>query len=256
LESMQSLLPIVATVLAYAIGSLSFAVIVSRVMGLSDPRTFGSKNPGATNVLRSGSKAAAIITLLLDAAKGWLPVMLVRWFGKPYGLEDGTVAMVGLAAFLGHLYPVFFRFVGGKGVATALGVLLGLNAWLGLATLLIWVATAALFRYSSLASLVAALLAPAIYALGGGGLWLVSKSIALAVVVMTLLLLYRHADNINRLIQGRESRLGSKKDGAAGAGTGAPAHPAHPAHPGPHTGKATHHSHHSHHSPRSHRHTP
>jgi glycerol-3-phosphate acyltransferase PlsY len=138
LELMHGLLPLVATLLAYLVGSLSFAVIVSRVMGLSDPRTFGSKNPGATNVLRSGSKGAAVLTLLLDAAKGWLPVMLVRWFGKPYGLEDGTVAMVGLAAFLGHLYPVFFRFAGGKGVATALGVLLGLNVWLGVVTLLIW----------------------------------------------------------------------------------------------------------------------
>jgi len=111
---MQSLFPILAAVAGYLVGSLSFAVIVSRAMGLDDPRTFGSKNPGATNVLRSGSKAAAIVTLLLDAAKGWLPVMLVRWFGKPYGLEDGTVAMVGLAAFLGHLYPVFFRFAGAR----------------------------------------------------------------------------------------------------------------------------------------------
>ena len=210
MEFMQSLFPILAAVAGYLVGSLSFAVIVSRVMGLDDPRTFGSKNPGATNVLRSGSKAAAIVTLLLDAAKGWLPVMLVRWFGKPYGLEDGTVAMVGLAAFLGHLYPVFFRFVGGKGVATALVVLLGLNGWLGLAGMLIWLATALLFRYSSLASIVAALLAPAVYALGGGDLWLVSKSIALGVVVMSLLLLYRHAENINRLIKGTESKLGKK----------------------------------------------
>ena len=210
MESMQSLFPILAAAAGYLVGSLSFAVIVSRAMGLDDPRTFGSKNPGATNVLRSGSKAAAIVTLLLDAAKGWLPVMLVRWFGKPYGLEDGTVAMVGLAAFLGHLYPVFFRFAGGKGVATALGVLLGLNGWLGLAGMLIWLATALLFRYSSLASIVVALLAPAVYALGGGDLWLVSKSIALAVVLMSLLLLYRHAENINRLIKGTESKLGKK----------------------------------------------
>jgi len=185
-------------------------------MGLSDPRTFGSKNPGATNVLRSGSKAAAILTLLLDAAKGWLPVMLVRWFGKPYGLEDGTVAMVGLAAFLGHLYPVFFKFFGGKGVATALGVLLGLNVWLGLATLLIWLATAAMFRYSSLASIVSALLAPAVYALGGGDWWFVSKGIAFGVVLMSLLLLYRHAENINRLFRGTESRLGKKAQAVPG----------------------------------------
>jgi len=210
LESIKSFMPVLAAIAAYLVGSLSFAVIVSRVMGLSDPRTFGSKNPGATNVLRSGSKAAAVITLLLDAAKGWLPVMLVRWFGQPYGLDDGTVALVGLAAFLGHVYPVFFNFAGGKGVATAAGVLLGLNGWLGLATLLIWLATAVLFRYSSLASIVAALLAPAVYALGGGDLWIVSKSVAFGVVAMTLLLLYRHADNINRLIKGSESRLGKK----------------------------------------------
>ncbi len=208
MELMHGFLPVVATLVAYLVGSLSFAVIVSRVMGLSDPRTFGSKNPGATNVLRSGNKSAAIITLLLDAAKGWLPVMLVRWFGKPYGLDDGTVAMVGLAAFLGHLYPVFFRFAGGKGVATAAGVLLGLNVWLGLATLLIWLATAVLFRYSSLASIVSALLAPAVYALGGGNAWYVSKSIAFSVVLMSLLLLYRHAENINRLVKGTESKIG------------------------------------------------
>jgi len=230
LEVMQSLFPVLAAVAGYLVGSLSFAVIVSRVMGLSDPRTFGSKNPGATNVLRSGSKAAAIITLLLDGAKGWLPVMLVRWFGKPYGLDDGSVALVGLAAFLGHLYPVFFRFVGGKGVATALGVLLGLNGWLGLATMLIWLATAVLFRYSSLASIVAALLAPAVYVLGGGDLWFVSKHIAFGVVVMSLLLLYRHAENINRLIKGTESKLGKKTSAQALHHPVAPVHHAHHGH--------------------------
>ena len=140
---MQSFLPLLAVLAGYLIGSLSFAVIVSRVMGLSDPRTFGSKNPGATNVLRSGSKAAAILTLLLDAAKGWLPVMLVKWYGQAYGLGDGTMAMVGLAAFLGHVFPVFFNFAGGKGVATALGVLLGFSGWLGLAVALIWLLMAA-----------------------------------------------------------------------------------------------------------------
>jgi len=236
LEAIKMFLPLAAALVAYLIGSLSFAVIVSRVMGLNDPRTFGSKNPGATNVLRSGSKAAAIITLLLDAAKGWLPVMLVRWFGKPYGLDDGSVAMVGLAAFLGHLYPVFFNFAGGKGVATALGVLLGLNGWLGLATMLIWLTAALLFRYSSLASILAALLAPAVYALGGGELWLVSKSIAFGVVLMTLLLLYRHAENINRLIKGTESRLGKKSAAAPVPAHGPHPDPAHldhhkPAHP-------------------------
>ncbi|MDO9145276.1 glycerol-3-phosphate 1-O-acyltransferase PlsY [Rhodoferax sp.] len=211
---MQSFLPLLAVLVGYLIGSLSFAVIVSRAMGLSDPRTFGSKNPGATNVLRSGSKAAAILTLLLDAAKGWLPVVLVKWYGPAYGLGDGTLALVGLAAFLGHVFPVFFRFVGGKGVATALGVLLGFSGWLGLATALIWLLMAVLFRYSSLASITAALLAPVVYVLGDGGLWLMSKSVALSVAVMSLFLLYRHAENINRLIKGTETKLG-KKAGAA-----------------------------------------
>ena len=113
-----------AVLAAYLIGSLSFAVIVSRLMGLNDPRSYGSKNPGATNVLRSGNKAAAVATLLLDALKGWLPVVLVKWLGADYGLGGGTVAAVGLAAFLGHLYPVFFKFKGGKGVATSYGVLI------------------------------------------------------------------------------------------------------------------------------------
>lgn len=210
METNFVLLPVVAVVAAYLIGSLSFAVIVSRVMGLNDPRTFGSKNPGATNVLRSGSKAAAIITLLLDAAKGWLPVLLVRLLGPSYGLQEGTLALVALAAFLGHLYPVFFKFVGGKGVATALGVLLGLSPWLGLIILLIWLAVAAVFRYSSLASVSAAVLAPVVYVLGDGTLWFAGKSVVFGVGMMTMLLLYRHAANIDRLIKGTESRLGQK----------------------------------------------
>jgi glycerol-3-phosphate acyltransferase PlsY len=210
LESMQAYFPIAAALAAYLIGSLSFAVIVSRVMGLNDPRTFGSKNPGATNVLRSGSKGAAIATLLLDAAKGWLPVMLVKWLGQPYGLGEGTVAMVGLAAFLGHLYPVFFKFVGGKGVATALGVLLGMSWILGLATAATWVIMAVFFRFSSLASLTAAVFAPVYYLLGGGVVWFMDKSIMLSLSVMSLFLIYRHAENISRLAKGTESRLGKK----------------------------------------------
>jgi glycerol-3-phosphate acyltransferase PlsY len=210
LESLHAFFPVLAAVAGYLVGSLSFAVIVSRVMGLSDPRTFGSKNPGATNVLRSGSKLAAIITLLLDAAKGWLPVVLVKWYGEPYGLAEGTMALVGLAAFLGHVFPVFFRFVGGKGVATALGVLLGLSGWLGLATAGVWLLMAVVFRYSSLASLTAAVLAPVVYVLGDGALWIKSNSIALSVTVMAFFLLYRHAENINRLIKGTESKLGKK----------------------------------------------
>ena len=205
------LYPALATVVAYLIGSLSFAVIVSRVMGLNDPRTYGSKNPGATNVLRSGSKAAAVVTLLLDALKGWLPVVAVQWWGAPYGLGEGTVALVGLAAFLGHLFPVFFKFVGGKGVATALGVLVGVSGWLGLAVGLTWLIIAYFFRYSSLASLVAALFAPAYYVFGNQVAWAMDKSVLLSMAAMSLLLIWRHAENISRLVQGKESKLGQKK---------------------------------------------
>jgi glycerol-3-phosphate acyltransferase PlsY len=209
---LHAIYPALATVAAYLVGSLSFAVIVSGVMGLNDPRTYGSKNPGATNVLRSGSKPAAIATLLLDAIKGWLPVALVKWYGQPYGLEEGTLAMVGLAAFLGHLFPVFFRFVGGKGVATALGVLVGISGVLGLATVATWLLIAYFFRYSSLASLVAALFAPVYYVFGDGAAWAMDKRIMLAVVVMSGLLIWRHAENISRLVKGKESRLGQKKN--------------------------------------------
>ena len=211
LNSIDVVFPVLAAMAAYLVGSLSFAVIVSRVMGLSDPRTFGSKNPGATNVLRSGSKKAAILTLLLDALKGWLPVVLVKWFGKPYGLEEGTLALVGLAAFLGHLYPVFFRFVGGKGVATALGVIMGVSGWLGLAVLGAWLVVAYFFRYSSLASLVASVCAPVFYLLADGTGWFADNRVILALVVMAGLLIWRHAENINRLLKGTESKLGKKK---------------------------------------------
>jgi glycerol-3-phosphate acyltransferase PlsY len=202
---MQTLYPAAATLVAYLIGSLSFAVIISRVMGLSDPRSYGSGNPGATNVLRSGNKTAAILTLLFDALKGYVPVVLVQQFGAPYGLGTGTVAMVGLAAFLGHLWPVFFRFEGGKGVATAAGVLLAFNPWLGLATLATWVIIAAFFRYSSLASIVAAAFAPFYQLL----IW-ERDAVAGAIVVMSLLLLWRHSANIQKLIAGTENKLGQK----------------------------------------------
>lgn len=208
---MQALNPALATLAAYLIGSLSFAVVVSRFMGLADPRTYGSKNPGATNVLRSGNKAAAIVTLLLDALKGWLPVVLVQAYGEPYGLGAGTVALAGFAAFLGHLFPVFFRFQGGKGVATAAGVILGFNPWLGLASLATWVIVAFFFRYSSLASIVTAVFAPAYYLLGGGVAWEAPGVMVLALAAMAVLLIWRHAENINRLIAGTESKLGSKK---------------------------------------------
>ncbi len=208
---MNPLGAVLATLAAYLIGSLSFAVIVSRAMGLADPRSYGSGNPGATNVLRSGSKAAAIVTLLLDAAKGWLPVMLVKWFGPDHGLGEGTQALVGVAAFLGHLWPVFFRFQGGKGVATAAGVLLAFEPWLGVAALATWLIIAVFFRYSSLASIVAAVFAPAYYLLGHGVGWTASGAKALAMGAMGLLLIYRHRENIRRLLAGTESRLGSKK---------------------------------------------
>ena len=203
--------PLAAAVLAYLLGSLSFAVIVSRAMGLSDPRQYGSKNPGATNVLRSGNKVAAVSTLLLDAFKGWLPVVLVQWFGAPYGLGDGTVALVGLAAFLGHLFPVFFQFKGGKGVATAAGVLLGVSWVLGLATLATWAIVAFFSRYSSLAALAAAMFAPFFYFVGDGVAWSTDKWIAAVVVLISALLVVRHRENINKLLAGTESRLGGVK---------------------------------------------
>jgi glycerol-3-phosphate acyltransferase PlsY len=211
LESLAAFYPFLAVLAAYLVGSLSFAVIVSRVMGLHDPRTYGSKNPGATNVLRSGSKAAAIVTLLLDALKGWVPVMLVKWYGARYGLGDGTMAMVGLAAFVGHLFPVFFRFEGGKGVATALGVLVATSWILGLATGVTWLVIAYFFRYSSLASLVAAVFAPVYYIFGGGVVWVLDKSLVLSTAIMSLMLIWRHSENISRLVKGTESKLGKKK---------------------------------------------
>ena len=211
-----------AAVLAYLVGSLSFAVIVSRLMGLNDPRSYGSGNPGATNVLRSGSKLAAGLTLLFDALKGLLPVLLVKHWGGQWGLGDGAVAAVALGAFVGHVFPVFFGFKGGKGVATALGVLLGISGWLGLAVLLTWLAVAAVFRYSSLAALLAAVLAPVYYLLASGTLWVAEKPIVAAVIVMSALLLWRHSANISRLLRGEESKIGHKKEAAAQAASAKP----------------------------------
>jgi glycerol-3-phosphate acyltransferase PlsY len=203
---------LIFTVVAYLIGSISFAVVMSRAFGLSDPRTYGSGNPGATNVLRSGNKKAAIATLIGDGAKGWLAVFLALHFGPQYDVGDTGVALVALAVFLGHLYPIFFRFVGGKGVATALGVLLGLNVWLGLATLATWLVVAYAFRYSSLAALIAAIFAPFYY-----GLLFGADEKLFAVIVMSALLLFRHSKNIGNLIAGKESRIGSKSAPAAPA---------------------------------------
>ena len=205
----QPVLSLLAVLAAYLIGSLSFGVIVSRLMGLGDPRSYGSKNPGATNVLRSGNKGAAVMTLVLDAAKGWLPVFLMQAYGPDLNLQERSTALVALAAFLGHLYPVFFGFKGGKGVATAGGVLVGINPWLGLACALVWVLCAVITRISSLSALAAALAAPVIYLMASGELWSMNRPVLAAVGAMTALLLYRHRENIGRLVQGKEPRIGA-----------------------------------------------
>jgi glycerol-3-phosphate acyltransferase PlsY len=219
---MDLLAPVLMVLAGYLVGSLSFAVIVSRVMGLADPRSYGSGNPGATNVLRSGSRAAAITTLALDALKGYVPVLLAligaehhHWWGM------GTVALCGLAAFLGHVWPVFFKFKGGKGVATAAGVLMAYEPVLGLCTLGTWIIMAAFFRYSSLASLTAAVFAPFYYML----FWDFDPAVAIAVVVMSLLLVWRHSANIVKLFAGTELKIGQKV-------APAPANPVRP-HPRP-----------------------
>ena len=213
----EALWPALAVLASYLVGSLSFAVIVSRAMGLDDPRSYGSGNPGATNVLRSGNKAAALATLALDALKGYLPVLLTAVYGPRHGLGEGTLALVGLAAFAGHLWPVFFRFRGGKGVATAAGVLLAFNPWLGLATLATWLIVAFFFRYSSLAAIVAAAFAPFYQLLIWGG-----GPLAVAIGAMGLLLVWRHRANIAKLLAGTESRLGRKADAAAVVAAGPP----------------------------------
>jgi len=204
--------PLLAFVAAYLIGSLSFAVIVSRLMGLSDPRSYGSGNPGATNVLRSGNKKAAVLTLVFDALKGAVPVLAVQLWGDRLGLGEGTAALVALGAFLGHLWPVFFKFVGGKGVATAAGAILALNWMLGLAMLATWLIIAYFTRYSSLAAIVAAAFAPFYQLLIWGTGWTAG-----ALVVMGLLLVWRHEGNIRKLLAGTESRIGGKAAGAATA---------------------------------------
>jgi glycerol-3-phosphate acyltransferase PlsY len=201
---------LIFTVVAYLIGSISFAVVMSRAFGISDPRTYGSKNPGATNVLRSGNKKAAIATLIGDAAKGWFAVWLAIRLADLYGVDETGIALVAIAVFLGHLWPVFFKFIGGKGVATALGVLIGIHPLLGLAVLATWLLVAYVSRYSSLAALVAAVAAPVYY-----GIALGADAILASIVVMSALLLYRHASNISNLMAGKESKIGSKAAGAA-----------------------------------------
>lgn len=197
---------LIAVVLAYLIGSISFAVVVSKAMRLDDPRTYGSGNPGATNVLRSGNKAAAILTLIGDALKGWFAVWLALTLSDRFNLGEETIALCAIAVFIGHVYPVFFKFKGGKGVATAAGVLFALSWVLGLATLATWLIIAFFFRYSSLAALVAAIFAPLYeFFMYGPG------PISVAVVVMSILLIWRHSANIAKLMAGKESRLGQKK---------------------------------------------
>ncbi|MCO5102295.1 MAG: glycerol-3-phosphate 1-O-acyltransferase PlsY [Burkholderiaceae bacterium] len=202
---MQNGYPLVAVVLAYLVGSISFAVLVSRAMGLADPRSYGSRNPGATNVLRTGNKLAAALTLLGDGAKGWAAVAIARLYGPRWGLDESAIALVALAVFVGHLYPVFHRFHGGKGVATAAGVLLALHPLLGVGALTTWLLIAFFFRYSSLAALVAAVFAPLwdLFLFGAG-------PNALAIGAMSALLVWRHRANLAKLVQGKESRIGKR----------------------------------------------
>ncbi len=203
---MSMLYSVAAIVLAYLLGSVSFAVVVSKLMGLPDPHSYGSGNPGATNVLRTGNKTAAVLTLLGDALKGWLAVWLAWQLAPSLGFGEGTVALVAIAAFAGHLFPVFHGFAGGKGVATAAGILFAINLWLGLATMITWILIATFFRYSSLASLISALFSLFYYILLFG-----FRAMTLAVLVMSLLLVYRHRENVGKLLAGKESRLGSGK---------------------------------------------
>lgn len=197
--------------LAYFLGSIPFAVVVSRLMGLKDPRSFGSGNPGATNVLRTGNKKAAAFTLLGDAAKGSVAVAIAAYVCNMAGLPVGVLAACAVAAFLGHVYSFFLKFKGGKGVATALGVLLALEPWLALCVIATWLIIAYTSRYSSLASITAAALAPVFYVMGGNVIWRMHPSIAFAIVVIAAIVLYRHKENISRLLQGKESRIGGSK---------------------------------------------
>jgi acyl phosphate:glycerol-3-phosphate acyltransferase len=196
---------IALVLMAYLLGSVSFGVLASRLFHLPDPRSYGSKNPGATNVLRSGKKAAAVFTLLGDSGKGWAPVSLAQYVGPMPGVDMDAVAPVGLAVFFGHLFPVFLGFKGGKGVATALGVLLGFHPWMGLLSAAIWIMVAAVWRISSLAALAAAGLAP-IYAAFFLGL----DARTLVVTIMSLVLIWRHKSNIASLLAGTEPRIGKQ----------------------------------------------
>ncbi len=212
-----------AVVLAYLIGSVPFAVVVSRAMRLQDPRSYGSGNPGATNVLRTGNKTAAALTLLGDAAKGWLAVWLaLRWGSHPGG---NIVPFVMLAVFLGHLFPIFLGFRGGKGVATALGILLAIQPWLALATAATWLLVAIFLRYSSLAALCAAVFAPLFYLFGANIAWPSNPPIGVALGLISLLLVFKHWANVERLLAGTEPRLGAKKKAETAAPAAKPRKP-------------------------------
>ena len=197
---------VAAVVLAYLLGSVPFAMVSSRLFGLADPRSYGSKNPGATNVLRSGNMKAAIVTLLGDLAKGWLAVFLAQTYGPRFGLGSGAVTLVALAVFFGHLFPIFLNFRGGKGVATAAGVLLALDPLLGLATLGVWLLIAYTLRYSSLSALVAAATAPLIAFFLWG-----RDALLAAVAVVAMALVAKHWANLQRLMAGTEPKIGARK---------------------------------------------
>lgn len=197
---------ILVLLVAYLIGSVSFGVVVSRMMGLADPHSYGSGNPGATNVLRTGNKKAALFTLLGDVGKGVVAVLLARWLAPTLGLSPLMIMLVGMAAFIGHLYPVFHGFKGGKGVATAGGVLLAMNPLHGGAVLATWLAVAFVTRYSSLAAIMAAVMAPIYWQLFYG-----IDARALVVLLIAALLIWRHRENIGRLLTGKESKIGGGK---------------------------------------------
>ena len=192
-------------ILAYLLGSVSFAVVASWIFRLPDPRTFGSMNPGATNVLRSGNKAAAIFTLLGDSGKGWVAVVLAQHFAPVWGLDDKVIAAVALLVFLGHIWPVFLRFKGGRGVATAIGVVLGLNLWPGILAVITWIIVAIIWRFSSLSALVAAILTP-VYA----WIFLGSGLSTFVIFTISLLVIWRHKSNIANLLAGKETRIGER----------------------------------------------
>lgn len=209
---------VLALLVGYLLGSVPFAVVVSRLMGLRDPRTFGSGNPGATNVLRSGNKLAAALTLIGDAGKGWAAVALAGWAADQEAFALAAIPLAGLGAFLGHLFPLFLRFRGGKGVATALGVLLGLQPWLALAVAATWIIVAMFLRYSSLAAIMAAIFAPFYYILGSDVAWRVDTLTAGVITFISVMILARHKANISRLLAGKESRIGAHKGEKAAHG--------------------------------------